>query len=123
MEKCCFKCDDFETSSSRLMANFMLGQSSPEDVITTWYNLTDNYFTLHAETIYDDDETIGDFHLSDILFLYRHNILSRKMYDTANTFVNNFLTDILQDAYNRHWEMVDMSVNINSFHIDLIWED
>lgn len=101
----------------------MLDQSSAEDIITTWYNLTDYCFTLHAETIYDTDETIGDFHLSDILLLYRNRILSREMYDAANTFVDNFLTNILQEAYNRHWEMVDMTVNINSFHIDLIWED
>jgi len=123
MEKCCFKCNDFETSSLRLMVNYMLDQSSAEDIITTWYNLTDYCFTLHAETIYDTDETIGDFHLSDILLLYRNRILSREMYDAANTFVDNFLTNILQEAYNRHWEMVDMTVNINSFHIDLIWED
>lgn len=123
MAKCYFKCDDFETSSITLMANFMLGQSSAEDIITTWYHLTDHYFTLHAETIYDEDETIGDFHLSDILLLYRHNILSREMYDAAYTFVNNFLADILQESYNRHSETVDMTVNINSFHIDLIWED
>lgn len=123
MEKCCFKCDDFETSSLRLMVNYMLGQSSAEDIITACYHLTDYCFTLHAETIYDTDEIIGSFHLSDILFLYRHNILSREMYDAANTFVNNSLTNILEEAYNRHWEMVDMTVNINSFHIDLIWED
>ena len=61
--------------------------------------------------------------------VYRHKaftkgfMISREMYDAANTFVNNFLTNVLQDAYNRHWEMVDISVNINSFHIDLIWED
>lgn len=123
MEKCCFKCDDYETSSIKLMVNFMLGQSSAEDIITVWYHLTDHCFTLHAETIYDDDDTIGDFHLSDILFLYRHNILSTEMYDAAYTFVDNFLTDILQDTYNRHSETVDMTVNINSFHIDLIWRD
>lgn len=123
MEKCCFKCNDFETSSLRLMVNYMLDQSSAEDIITTWYHLTDHYFTLNAETYYDENETIGKFHLSDILLLYRHNILSREMYDAANTFVDNFLTDVLQEAYNRHWEMVDMTVNINNFHIDLIWED
>ena len=123
MEKCCFKCNDFETSSLRLMVNYMLDQSSAEDIITTWYHLTDHYFTLNTETIYDEDEIIGKFHLSDILLLYRHNILSREIYDAANTFVDNFLTDVLQEAYNRHWEMVDMTVNINSFHIDLIWED
>lgn len=123
MEKCCFKCNDFETSSLRLMVNYMLDQSSAEDIITTWYNLTDYNFTLHAETIYDTDETIGVFHLSDILLLYRHRIFSREMYDAANTFVDNFLTNKLEEAYNRHWEMVDMTVNINSFHIDLIWRD
>lgn len=123
MEKCCFKCDDFETVSMTEMVNFIISRCSAEDIITTWYNLTDNIFTLHAETIYNDDETIGDFHLSDILLLYRHRILSREMYDAANTFVDNFLTNELNRASREHMPMLDISVNINSFHIDLIWED
>ena len=81
--KCKYKCDDFTTYSSMTMAGYILSQCSPEDIITTWFNLIDT-----TPTLYNDDTIIGEFYLNNLLFMYRNNILADKIHDVAFDFVD-----------------------------------
>lgn len=116
--KCKYKCDDFTTYSLMTMAGYILSQCSPEDIITTWFNLTDT-----TPALYNDDTIIGEFYLNNLLFMYRNNILADEIHDVAFDFVDNLLTDEMERYAKCRMPMLDISVNINNFHIDLIWED
>lgn len=117
MEKCCFKCDNYETNSITEMINFIISQCSPEDIITASYSLTNERFALYDGVC---DFIVGDFCLSDILIIYRNNILAHEIYDWACDRVDDWLTHELNLVSREHMPMLDISVNINNFHIDLI---
>ena len=116
--KCKYKCDDFTTYSSMEMADYILSQCSPEDIITTWYNLLE-----YQPYLYSDDNIIGHFSLGDLLVMYRNKILANEIYDCAYDRVYDWLEDEIYRESTYHMPTFDIPVNINNFHIDLIWED
>lgn len=113
-----YKCDDFTARSSTTMAGYILSQCSPEDIITIWFKLIDT-----TPALYNNDMIIGEFYLNDLLFMYRNNILADKIYNTASDFVEVWLTDELERYAVCSMPMLDISVNINNFHIRIIQED
>lgn len=116
--KCKYKCDDFTTYSSMTMVGYILSQCSPEDIITTWFNLTDT-----TPALYNDDTIIGEFYLNDLLFMYRNNILADKIHDTAFDFVDEWLTDEIERTAKCYVPILNISVGINQFHIRATQED
>lgn len=118
--KCKYKCDDFTTYSSMTMAGYILSQCSPEDIITAWYEVSEGRPALYDS---DCDYPIDHFSLGDLLIMYRNNILSDKIHDWAFDRVDDWLMDEIERYAKCHMPMLDISVNINNFHIDLIWED
>lgn len=119
MKRCKYKCDDFTAYSSMEMTGYILNQCSPEDIITTWYN----YVLEYMPSLYSDDNIVGHFSLSDLLFMYQNNILADEMYKWAFDRVDDWLEDEIYRASKEHMPTLDISVNINKFHIDLTWED
>lgn len=115
--KCKYKCDDFTAYSSMEMSGYILSQCSPEDIITTWFDLIEYTPALYSEDIIDY------FSLNDLLIMYKNNILADKIYNTAFDYVDDWLTDEIYRTNEYHLPTLDISVNINNFHIDLIWED
>ncbi|MBP5773794.1 MAG: hypothetical protein J6W35_06960 [Eubacterium sp.] len=115
-----YKCDNFTTYSLTEMSGYILDQCSPEDIITTWYKMSEGKPALYDS---DCDYPIGNFCLSDLLIMYRNNILADKIYDWAFDFVDNWLEDEIERYANSSMPMIDISVNINNFHIRITWED
>lgn len=115
--KCKYKCDDFTTYSLYNMADYILSQCSPEDIITAWYNISESMPALYDS---ECDFIIGNFCLGDLLVMYRNNILADKMYSWAYDRVWDWLRD---EIFQCHMPMLDISVNINNFHIEITWED
>lgn len=121
-KNCNLKCNDFETGSLTRMVGYILSQCDAEGIIRTWYFLTPTMPCLNAE-VNDEEVTLGNFCLNDLLFMYDNHILSEEIYNTAYAFVDNCLIDDLHRAYNRYEEMINTTIGENDFHIDLIWED
>lgn len=115
-----YKCDDFTARSSTTMAGYILSQCSPEDIITAWYNLLEC-----APALYDGecDFIIGKFGLGALILLYRNNILTDEMYSWAYDRVDDWLTDEMELYAKSCMPMLDISVNINNFHIRITQED
>ena len=55
--------------------------------------------------------------------MYRNNILADKIHDVAFDFVDNWLIDEIEQYANCSMPMLDISININNFHIEITWED
>lgn len=119
MKRCKYKCE-FTAYSSSEMADYILSQCSPEDIITAWYNLSEGTPALYDG---DCDFIIGHFSLSNLLFMYQNNILAEEICDWAFDYVNDWLEYEIYRASQGHMPTLDISVNINKFHIDLTWED
>lgn len=115
--KCIYKCDDFTARSSMTMADYILSQCSPEDIITTWYNVGEG-----TPSLYCDDVIIGRFSLGDLLTMYRNGILKTEMYDRAFDVVRDWLMEEIELSARCSMPMLDISVNINNFHIRITQE-
>lgn len=118
--KCKYKCDNFATYSSSEMIDYVLSQCSPEDIITTWINVLEG-----SPALYDGENNyiIGNFCLGDLLVMYRNNILAREIYLWASDKVYDWLDDELEQYAKSRMPMLDISVNINNFHIRITQED
>lgn len=115
-----YKCDDFTARSSTTMAGYILSQCSPEDIITASYVLANHRFALYDGVC---DFIVGDFCLGDILVMYRNNIFADKIYDWAYDRVDDWLEDEIERYAKCSMPILDVSVNINNFHIEITWED
>jgi hypothetical protein len=115
--KCIYKCDDFTARSSMTMADYILSQCSPEDIITAWYNVGEG-----TPSLYCDDVIIGRFSLGDLLTMYRNGILKTEMHDRAFDVVEDWLRDEMELSVRCSMPMLDISVNINNFHIRITQE-
>ena len=113
-----YKCDDFTARSSMTMADYILSQCSPEDIITAWYNVTEG-----TPSLYCDDIIIGRFSLGDLLTMYQNGMLKNEMYDRAFDEVEDWLADEIELSVRCRMPMLDISVNINNFHIRITRED
>ena len=102
------------------MANYILSQCSPEDIITAWCNSAEG-----SPALYDgnSDYVIGRFCLGDLLVMYRNNILADTMYSWAFDRVYDWLEDEIVRYAKSCMPMLDISVNINNFHIRITQED
>lgn len=118
--KCKYKCDDFTTYSSMEMSGYILSQCSPEDIITFWHNVCEGRTALYDGVC---DYVISNFCLGDLLTMYRNNILADKIYDWAFDRADDWLTDEIVRYANCSMPILDISVNINNFHIRITWED
>lgn len=113
-----YKCDDFTARSSMTMAGYILSQCSPEDIITAWYNIIEG-----RPSLYSDDFIIGHFYLGDLLTMYHNGILKTEMYDRAFDVVEDWLMEEMDLSVRCRMPMLDISVNINNFHIRITRED